>query len=268
MFSERHVERLTGDNSNAGGRDEWDSRDGGGWGGSSSGSSWGSGSRRSWGASLSGDESWSEEDSGVSGDTEGTISSTEPAAWSGSDVGIMNACNAFPRVPVTNVFGLATNTPLVKSFWGDRSTGKTCLFVSGTTGAQFVYTVCTGNQIAPNLVLTAGHCVDVTRMRNSTNCPELYLSSVELCYGFTRQPQGDYECKTTQGQVLLSAVGASYFARELQAQAYDYAIVFTASPRPGPFYEVSGCSPAALTLQWLEAWPQVRSYSSIRGSSG
>lgn len=234
-LSGRHVERLAGDISNrAGGRDDWDSRDGGGWGGSSSGSS------RSWGVSLSGDESWSEEDSGVSGDTEGTISSTEPAAWSGVDAGVMNACDAFPRVPLTNAFGLAGNTPLVLSYWGDRSTGQTCEFVYGDRATTLAKTPCTGSQIAPYLVLTGGQCVDVTLMRNLTGCPELYLSSVELCYGAASRAQDDYTCKTAEGQVLLEAVGTSYYPRDQSFQAYDYAIIFTPSPRPGPFYEVSG----------------------------
>jgi hypothetical protein len=164
--------------------------------------------------------------------SEDSISSTaEVSWWGGPTPRPLAVCSANPRVEVTNLVGLAVNTPWVLSYWADMSATTTCQY----TRTNFALSACTGSQIGPYLVLTAAHCIEPTTRRAAFNCPNLVLAQVVLCYSFTRQPGGSFQC--TNG---LTAVGASWNDHPVITDPYDQAIVFAGIPRGPPYYQVGG----------------------------
>jgi hypothetical protein len=240
--------------SSSSGGGEWNSGGGGGsssWGGGGGGSGssgWGGGGSsirgRSWGATITGSEAISPDslvtltlqdiegadDTDSSSSSEDSISSTaEVSWWGGPTPRPLAICSANPRIEVTNPVGLAANTPWVLSYWADMSATTTCEY----TAAKFALSACTGSQISPYLVLTASHCIEPTNKRVQYKCPNLVLAQVVLCYSFTRQPQGSFQCSNG-----LNAVGASWNDHPNTTDPYDQAIVFTAIPRPPPYYQV------------------------------
>jgi hypothetical protein len=140
--------------------------------------------------------------------------------------------------------GLAANTPWIVSYWADLTTGTSCQF----TRTSLAATACTGSQLAPYLVLLAAHCVDPTLLRLALPaCPNLVLVSARACYSFNRAPGGPFNC-TSNG---INAVGASWFPRANDPSLgpvtpNDQAILFMATSRPGPFYQVSVCVKACV----------------------
>jgi len=127
--------------------------------------------------------------------------------------------------------GLYNNTPWVVTYWADlasNSSGK-------WTRNHLLLSGCTGNQLAPYMVLTAAHCVDVQLKRKQEACKQMSLVRVVLCYGFDRKPGASRVCD--QG---VEAIGVSWHAYPETGSPHDQAVVFTKAPRPGPYFQVSG----------------------------
>jgi hypothetical protein len=184
--------------------------------------------------------------SNSSGST-GAISSTDQVGWWGTTLPEQaelpdqrGICPAFPRVAEASV-GLAANTPWVLSYWADFTPGSTCKYTPPT---NFALTACTGNQLAPYLVLTAAHCVDDARKRGPLKCPNIRLAAIQLCYSFNRQPGGEFDCSDP-----VNAVGVSFYARSDTSATtpWDQAIVFLGEQRLPPFYKVS-CDAVCVAL--------------------
>lgn len=273
VVGNRRRRRRWDDWQNGNGDDQWNSggndwgsgsSSGGGWGSGSSSGGWGSGSS-SWGGS-SGSSSWGGGSSswgggssgwggtksagrgaaisggGAAGDQAGTggsvaVSSVIPQAWWGrlGPPTDLSVCSAYPRNSATIPGTLTANTPWLVSYWAD-STNDGCQY----TTSSFLITGCTGSQIAPNLILTAAHCVDAGLKQRSTssdfvNCQNIQLVGMEACYDYDRVPGGDFRCTDP-----VDAIGVSFYPQNTTGSPFDYAIVFIgpADARQGPFYQV------------------------------
>lgn len=139
-------------------------------------------------------------------------------------------CAANPRLPVNISAGLYNNTPWVVTYWADLAPNSSCKW----TRNHLLLSGCTGNQLAPHMVLTAAHCVDVQLKRTQEACQQISLVIVVLCYGFDRKPGASRECD--QG---VEAIGVSWHAYPETGSPHDQAIVFTKASRPGPYFQVS-----------------------------
>lgn len=143
----------------------------------------------------------------------------------------LSLCNARPRRAVQNFTGIQQNAPWVITYWADLTPNTTCKW----TPSHLLLSGCTGNQLAPHLVLTAAHCVDVELKRSDADdsCQLLSLVRVVLCYGFDRKPGASREC----GSAGVEALGVSWNSYLETGSPHDQAIVFTASTRPGPYFQ-------------------------------
>lgn len=90
--------------------------------------------------------------------------------------GALGICEANPRIAAgTPPFGGVTgNTALLQVFVGDATEGTTCRFNVTRPGIV----LCTGEQIAPNFVLTAAHCLAGDQLVNEPGCENSQLFDV------------------------------------------------------------------------------------------
>lgn len=139
----------------------------------------------------------------------------------------LSLCGANPRTPVPSFTGLASNAPWLVLYWADTRPNTTCPW----TQHHLLLTGCTGNQLAPHLVLTAAHCVDVAHKQQAKKCEGLSLVRIVLCYSFDRS---SWECRDS----AVEAVGVSWHPYPSTGSPYDQAVVFTQAARAGPYFRV------------------------------
>jgi hypothetical protein len=157
-------------------------------------------------------------------------SSSNPRTPWGSP-GELAVCAANPRIAVTTPTGISDNTPWMLFYFADLTTSPaTCPY----TGTTVLLTACTGSQLAPQMVLTAAHCVDPA-MNQVAACPNLQLVAAAACYDYNRTPPQNFVCPTASS---ISSVGVSWFLHPTTVSPNDQAIVFLSTARPAPFYQV------------------------------
>jgi hypothetical protein len=157
------------------------------------------------------------------------------SSTSASEPHQLTACAANPREAVPDpTQGIPGNTPWVLTYWADLTPGTSCPY----TPTNLVLTACTGSQLAPFLVLAAAHCVDPTGLASVAGCANIQVVRIVACYGYTRTPPGNFQCPT---DLSVESVGVSWYAHPTTTSPNDQSIIFLASARPGPYYEVGGC---------------------------
>jgi hypothetical protein len=88
----------------------------------------------------------------------------------------MNICDANPRnaLGVPPFTGVQSNALYLQIFIADYTAGTQCPYNSETEGRVY----CTGQQIAPSLVLTAEHCLSAAGVRADPDCANAEVTDI------------------------------------------------------------------------------------------
>lgn len=99
-------------------------------------------------------------------------------------------CTANPRQPVAGppFTGIASNIPSLLMFIADMTPGTACRYNKTNPGGI----ICTAQQIAPYMLLTAEHCVNGAALRGVAGCSNSEL--VDLVGEWCRQCAAEQLC--------------------------------------------------------------------------